>query len=170
MSNLRAREALERARRLFLERPTAARKANPAATSVWQEGLRFVTTGPAGETALTDMPQPMGGDGAGANPGWLLRAALASCTGTALAMQAARLGIELKSVEVSVASESDARGLVGIDGVSTSLSNMRMTIKLAADNVPESDLRELAARAATQSPVAGTLRDSPPMVLEVSIV
>jgi uncharacterized OsmC-like protein len=170
MSNLRAREVLERARRLFLERPAAARKANTTATSVWQEGLQFVTTGPAGEKALTDMPEPMGGSGAGSNPGWLLRAALASCTGTALAMQAARLGIELKSVEVSVSSESDARGLVGIDGVSTCLSNMRMTIKIAADNVSESVLRELAERAAAGSPVASTLRDGPPMALEVSVV
>jgi uncharacterized OsmC-like protein len=170
MSNLRAREALERARRLFLERPTAARKANPAATSVWQEGLQFVTTGPAGEKALTDMPEPMGGNGAGSNPGWLLRAALASCTGTAIAMRAASRGIELKTIEVSVASESDARGLVGIDGISTSLSNMRMTIKLSADNVPESELRELAERAAIGSPVCSTLRDSPPMALEISVV
>ena len=40
--------------------------------------------------------------------------------------QAAMLGIELKLLEVSVHSESDARGLVGIDGVSTALCGMRV--------------------------------------------
>jgi uncharacterized OsmC-like protein len=170
MSNLRARDALERARRLFLERPSAAKKANATATAVWQEGLQFVTTGPAGEQALTDMPQPMGGNAAGSNPGWLLRAAMASCTGTALAMQAATRGIELKSLEVSVESESDARGLVGIAGVPASLSSLRMKIKLAADNVPESQLRELAEWAATESPVSRTLRDGAPVAVDISVV
>ena len=169
MSNLRAREALERARRLFLERPSAAKKANATAIAVWQEGLQFVTTGPSGERALTDMPPPMGGNGAGSNPGWLLRAAMASCTGTALAMRAATLGIELKSLEVSVESESDARGFVGIAGVPTSLSSLRMKIKLGADNVPEGQLRELAEWAATESAVCRTLSDGPPVAIDISV-
>ena len=52
-------------------------------------------TGSHGETVITDMPTAMGGDGAGPNPGWLLRASMASCTATAIAMRAARLGITL---------------------------------------------------------------------------
>jgi uncharacterized OsmC-like protein len=116
------------------------------------------------------MPEPMGGNGAGSNPGWLLRAAMASCTGTALAMQAATRGIELKSLEVSVESESDVRGLVGIGGVPTSLSGLRMTIKLGADNVPESQLRELAEWAATESVVSKTLRDRPPVAVDISLI
>ncbi len=170
MSSLRVRDALERLRRVFLERPAAARRASSTATSVWQEGLRFVTTGPAGEKALTDMPEAMGGNAAGCNPGWLLRAAMASCAGTVVAMQAARRGIELTSIEVTVDSESDARGLVGIDGVPTSLSNLRMTIRLGADNIPESVLRELAGWAATESVVSRTLREGPPVTVEISVV
>ncbi len=170
MSNLRARDALERARRLFQERPSAARKPNATATAVWQEGLQFVTTGPAGEKALTDMPETLGGNGSGSNPGWLLRAAMASCTGTSLAMQAAMRGIELTSLEVRVESESDARGMVGIDGVPTSLSSLRMTIKLGADNVPENLLRELAEWAARESAVSKTLRDGPPVAVDISLV
>jgi uncharacterized OsmC-like protein len=170
MSNLRARDALERARRLFLERPSAARKPNATAKAVWQEGLQFVTTGPAGENVRTDMPEPLGGTGAGTNPGWLLRAAMASCTATGLAMRAAMRGIELTSLEVSVDSELDARGMVGIDGVPLTLANLRMTIKLGADNVPESQLRELAEWAAMESTVNKTLRDGPPVAIDISVV
>ena len=39
MSNLKARESLERAKRIFLEKPAVGRKPNTAATAVWREGL-----------------------------------------------------------------------------------------------------------------------------------
>lgn len=169
MSNLRARESLERAQRLFLERPSTARRANSVATATWKDGLRCDIAGPAGETASTDMPEPMGGAGHGPNPGWLMRASMASCAATAIAMRAAMLGIELKALEVEVTSESDARGLVGIDGVSTSLNDMRMTVKLAAADVPEPRLRELAEWGSMHSPIGCTLRDSPNVALSISI-
>lgn len=170
MSNLQARETLERAHRVFLEQPSTARKPNAMATAVWRDGLRCEIAGPAGETAHTDMPELMGGKGAGSNPGWLLRASMASCAATAIAMRAAVLGVELRCLEVNVQSQSDARGLVGIAGISTSLANIRMSIKIGADNVPESQLRELAEWGEAHSPVGCTLREQPPIAVEVSVV
>jgi uncharacterized OsmC-like protein len=170
MSNLQAREALERAHRGFLEKPSAARNRNAAATAVWRDGLRCEIAGPSGETALTDMPAPMGGGGKGPNPGWLLRASIASCTATAIAMRAAMLGVELRSIEVKVESESDVRGLVGIAGIPTSLAGIRMSIKIGADNVPESELRELAAWGEAHSPVSCTLREYQHTAVEISVV
>ena len=169
MSNLRVREALDRLRGVFADRPAAARKPSSSATAVWRDGLRCEIAGSNGEQAVTDMPGAMGGEGAGPNPGWLLRASMASCTATVIAMRAAMRGIELRSLEVSVHSESDARGLVGIDDVSTALSAMRMVIKIAADNVPETQLRELAEIGESHSPVSCTLRERPPIAVEVSV-
>ena len=169
MSNLPARDALQRARELFLEKPGAAKKANTAATAVWRGGLRCDVSGSAGEKASTDMPRSLGGEGSAANPGWLLRASMASCTTTVIAMRAAMLGIELKLLEVSVHSESDARGLVGIDGVSTALGGMRMSIRIAADGVSEMRLRELAETSESISPVSCTLRERAPMTVEISV-
>lgn len=170
MSNLQAREALEQARRTFLETPSAARKRNAGATAVWRDGLACEITGPSGERAVTDMPAPLGGKGTGPNPGWLLRASMASCTATAIAMRAALLGIELRTLEVNVESESDARGLAGIDGISMALADIRMTIRLGADNVPGTELHELAMWAAAQSPVSCTLRERPPVAVDVTVV
>lgn len=170
MSNLRARESLERAKRLFLERPAAAKKPNTAATAVWREGLVCEIAGPAGEKAVTDMPEPMGGTGSGSNPGWLLRAGMASCAATAIAMRAAMQGIALRTLEVNVQSESDARGLVGIPEVPTALGNMRMTIKIGADGVDETRLRELAEWGEANSPVSCTMRDRPPVAVAVTVV
>ncbi len=170
MSNLSAREPLERAHRLFLERPSAARKPNAWATAVWRDGLRCEVTGPGEEKVVTDMPAPMGGDGAGPNPAWLLRAAMASCTATAIAMRAAMAGIELSSLEVQVQSESDARGLVGVSGASTALGNMRMSLRIGAAGVDASTLRELAAASEENSPVSCTLRERPPVTVEITVV
>jgi uncharacterized OsmC-like protein len=169
MSNLRAREPLERARQIFLERPAAAKKAT-SATALWRDGLRCDISGPAGEKASSDMPRPMGGEGSAPNPGWLLRASMAACTATAIAMQAARLGVELKSLEVRVESESDARGFVGIDGVSTAMSAMRMAIRIGADGVSEAQLREMAEQGNAISAVGATLRERPPVALEIEVV
>ena len=170
MSNLSARESLERARRLFLEKPAAGRRPNTAATAVWREGLACEVTGPGAESAITDMPQSMGGAGAGSNPGWLLRAGMASCAATAIAMRAAMLGIALKMLEVKVESESDARGLVGIPETHTGLGNLRMSIRIGAEGVGEAQLRELAAWGEAHSPVSCTLRDNPSGAVDVAVV
>ena len=169
-SNARVRESLERLRRVFVERPAAARKSNPPASATWQDGLRCEVTGLHGERLVTDMTPAMGGDGTGPNPGWLLRASLASCTTTTIAVRAACLGIALTSLKVTVHSESDARGLIGMDGISSALSGLRMSIEIGADNVPEHQLRDLAEIGEAQSPVNCTLRERPPLAIEVSLV
>src|ERR1700740_2247406 len=102
MSNLQARDALERAQRIFLEKSAAARKAGAIATAVWRNGLSCEIIGPASEKAMTDMPEPMGGNGSGPSPGWLLRAGMASCAATCIAMRAAMIGIELRQLGFSV--------------------------------------------------------------------
>jgi uncharacterized OsmC-like protein len=170
MSNLASREALERARRLFLERPAAGRKPNTTAVAVWRSGLACEVSGPAAERATTDMPEPMGGTGAGSNPGWLLRAGMASCAATVIAMRAAMLGIALKTLEVKVESYSDARGLVGIPDAPTALGDLRLSIRLGADGVGEAQLRELAAWGEANSPVSCTLRDRPEVKLDIAVV
>lgn len=170
MSTARVRESLERLQRVFLERPAAARKSNPPASATWQDGLRCEVTGLHGERIVTDMQPALGGDGTGPNPGWLLRASLASCTATTIAVRAACLGIALRSLKVTVHSESDARGLIGIDGVSAALSGLRMSIEIGAENVPDHQLRELAEIGEAQSPVNCTLRERPPLAIEVSLV
>ena len=68
-------------------------------------------------------------------PGWLVRAALASCTGTAIAMRAAKLGIAVEKLEVSVESESDNRGLLGLDQtISAALIGLRTIVRIRAAN------------------------------------
>jgi uncharacterized OsmC-like protein len=168
MSNRNVREALERAQRLFRERPSAATKSVPA-NAVWQNGLACEISGPEGQRVVTDMAKPLGGCDTGPSPGWLLRASLASCTATAIAMRAAVRGIELRELEVVVHADTDVRGAVGIDGISLALSEMRMAVKIGSDGAAEEQLREIVEWAASHSTVAATLHEGRTAALEVTV-
>ncbi len=78
-------------------------------------------------------------------------------------------GIELDMLQVHVESESDARGLVGIDGVSMALDNLRMSVRIAAKDTDTVTLRELATTVARTSPVNATLCASPTIALDVIV-
>lgn len=169
MSNLQAREALERAQRLFLDRPTAAKKSLPA-TAVLQNGLECVISNAEGQMLVTDMAKALGGGGSGPSPGWLLRASLASCTATSIAMRAALHGIELRELEVTVHSDTDLRGAVGIDGVPMAMTGMRMSIRIGADNSSERTLREIVEWGATQSTVSATLHEGRVLPTDVTLI
>ena len=170
MPDDRVREALEKVQQVLPQRPSSGLKKNASATAAWVDGVRCEVEGSGGERVVTDMPAAMGGNAEGPNPGWLLRASMASCTATTIAIRAALLGIELTSLKVEVFSESDPRGLVGLEGGSTALVRLRMSISIGASNVPKDQLVELAKWAESRSHVSCTLRERPPIALAVSVV
>jgi len=171
MSNLNIRESLERAIRIFKERPQAAqRKAAPAIATL-AEGLQCQITGPHGEKIISDMSPELGGGGAGPHPGWLLRAALASCTATAIAMRAALVGIQLKTLEVTVESHADLRGSLGMDeSIPRGMLSLATHVKVRGEGATAAQLRELVEWADAHSVVGCTLRRPPTPSLEIEVV
>ena len=138
------RDAIEKLSKVFAEQPQKACSRNTSATAVLEDGLKFVVTGPHGERLSTDMPPALGGGGSGPNPGWLLRASLASCNASVIAIRAAEVGVTLTSLEVSVSSESDSRGLIGTDaGISAGLFGLRTHVKIGAKDATPEQLREI---------------------------
>jgi uncharacterized OsmC-like protein len=171
MSVPSVREAIDRVSAAISADPSKARAKNAPATARLTTGLQFELSGPYNERLITDMPPAMGGAAAGPNPGWLLRGALASCTATVIAMRAAKLGVTLSSLEVTVESESDNRGLLGLDeNVSAGLGAVRMKVKIAAAAESSDALREIVAWADAHSPVACTMRQAPGCSLEIEMV
>jgi uncharacterized OsmC-like protein len=171
MSVTTIREAIEKTSKVLAEQPEKAKSKNVPATARLLDGLRCEVTGPNGETLHTDMPPAMGGAASAPNPGWVLRAALASCTATAIAMRAARLGVDLTTLEVTVESHSDNRGLLGLDDkISAGLSSLATRVKLGAADTSADQLRELAQWGDHHSPVACTTRIPPSHALEVEVV
>ena len=152
------RSALEEVAGYLGEHPEAGAEPDTAATAVLVDGLRCRVDGPAGELT-TDMATSLGGGGGAPSPGWLMRAALASCDATIIAMEAARAGIELTHLAVTVVSESDNRGVLGVgDGVPPGPLSVRVRIELAASNADEEALRELVERAESRSAVADAIK------------
>jgi uncharacterized OsmC-like protein len=160
------RSAIETASGYLREHPDAATATDAAATAVLEEGLRFRVAGPKGELT-TDMAESVGGGATAPTPAWLMRAALASCDATLVAMEAARQGIELTDLQVTVESDSDFRGILGVDDtLDPGPVAVRVRIELAAD-APEDQLREIVERAESRSPVRDALERSIPMTTEI---
>jgi uncharacterized OsmC-like protein len=103
------------------------------------------------------MSASVGGGGTGPTPGWLMRAALASCDVTTIAIEAAREGIELTSLTVTVDSDSDSRGVFGLGDVPAGPLEVRVRIELDAANASAERLRELVERAESRSAVGDAL-------------
>jgi uncharacterized OsmC-like protein len=165
------RDAVEKLARIFAQQPEKARSKNPPATAVLDGGLRFQVTGPHGERVSSDMPPALGGGGSAPLPGWLLRASMASCHATVIAMRAAQIGVTLTSLEVSVASESDTRGLLGTDDrVSAGLFGFRTHVKIGAGDATADQLKEIVGWADAHSPVGCTIRQSPSNLVEIEVV
>jgi len=171
MSIPTVREAIENLSAAISADPMKARGKNIPATARLTEGLRCELTGPYNERLVTDMAPAMGGTASGPNPGWLLRGAIASCTATVIAMRAAKLGVALSNLEVTVETDSDLRGILGLDeNVSAGHGPVRMKVKIGAPTASPAVLREIVTWADRHSPVTCTVRQAPQCSLEIQVV
>lgn len=161
-------DAIRSATEYLSAHPEEARYTDSEATAALQEGLRVVVRDPAGRTIETDMSKGIGGTDTAPSPGWLFRAALASCDATLIAMRAAMLGIELEGVEVSIDSESNDHGILGIDeSVPAGPLSVRTHVSVAARNTSDQEIRDLVEWAAAHCPVCDALKRAVPVSVEV---
>ena len=134
------------------------------------DGLRSTVQGTNGESLLTDMPRSVGGADSAPSPGWLLRAAIASCEATLIAMRAAQEGIELSALEVTVDSESDDRGILRMDAsVPAGPLSVRIHVKAAARGVSAEKLGEIVEWADHHCPVSDAVRRAVPTTVDVEL-
>jgi uncharacterized OsmC-like protein len=153
--------AIAEARRHLEQHPQDATGEDDAVHARRREGLVVEASDAGGHTVVTDMPASVGGDGSGFKPGGLLRAALATCDATLLAMEAAARGIELSRLEVRVESSSDHRGMLGFDGAPSGPLELRLHFRLSSPDASEQQLRSLVEHVEAHSPVGQALRAVP---------
>jgi uncharacterized OsmC-like protein len=166
----RIREAIEQVGKRYADQPETARAADRPAVAVVVGGLRCKAEGPNGAAIVTDMPKGIGGGGSAPTPGWYLRAALATCDATVIAMRAAQLGVVLTALEVAVESRSDTRGLLGVgDPVPPGPLEMGVHVRIAADGASPDQLRQIVHWAEAHSPVGDAVRRAVPSRVEVDI-
>jgi uncharacterized OsmC-like protein len=163
------RESIVDARIALGSKADAGPAPDRPAVAVIEDGLRCRADGGDGWAVVTDMPGAVGGGGAAPTPGWLIRAALASCAATTIAMRAAELDITLARLEVTAESETDMRGLLGVgDGVDPGPASARLRVRLAASGADEHRLQELVEWADSHSPVGDCVRRAVPVELEIA--
>jgi uncharacterized OsmC-like protein len=161
-------EAVDRANRYLTEHPDEARYRDSAARAHLEQGLVVDVTGPTGESLRTDMPTGIGGGASAPSPGWFMRAAAASCIASLVAIRAASLGIELRSVDVEVDSESDDRGILGLDlDVPAGALSVKAVVDIDAPDANRGTIEALAAWALDHCPVTDTVRREVAFELEL---
>lgn len=164
------RAALEGAGAYLAANPDEARYTDSLATARVERGLRVAVNGPNGEHLVTDMPAAVGGSGSAPGPGWFLRAAVAACAVSLATMRAAQLGIAGFACEVDVDSESDDRGILGLDGSTPAGPlSMRIAFRMSAGDIGLDRLEEVAVWAVEHCPVSDAMRRGVPVHIEVSV-
>jgi uncharacterized OsmC-like protein len=162
------KESIENAVRYLSEHPDEARYTDSFARATLGEALRVEVEGPGGLRLVTDMPAGIGGREEERSPGWLYRASLASCVATTIGMEAARQGVTLRSLEVEVDSESDDRGILGMDdAVPAGPLSTRIRVRASADGVNQGRLREVLERGAARCPVCDATKRAIDVSLEI---
>jgi uncharacterized OsmC-like protein len=117
------------------------------------------------------MPRGIGGEATVPSPGWLFRAATASCVAALIGIRAATLGIDLgpNDVEVTVDSESDDRGILGLDdGIVPGALSVKVVVRIGATGLGSENREALARWALDHCPVADTAARPVPIELEVA--
>jgi len=163
------KESILNVRTALASKPDGGPAPDRPAVAVLEDGLRCRAEGGDGWVVVTDMPAAVGGGAAAPSPAWLIRAALASCAATAIAMRAAELEIALTRLEVTAESETDMRGLLAVgNGVDPGPATVRLQVELAADGVDEQQLDELVRWADSHSPVGDCVRRAVPVELAIT--
>ena len=162
------RTAIEGASEWLRQHPDEARYTDSPATARVESALRITVTGPNGESIATDMPSAVGGAGSAPSPGWLYRAALAACVLSLATMRAAQLGVARFKCEVDVDSESDDRGILGVDpDVPAGPLSIRIGFRMSADGAGGARLEEIARWAVDHCPVAEAASRAVPVSLDI---
>lgn len=164
--------AQRRLAHLIRQRPAIAHVQDIPATALWEGAGKTRVLHPEGNTVYTDLPPELGGDGERFSPGWLLRAALASCAVTRIAMLAAERGMHPERLEVEVTSDTDLHGLLGLvreDGQATSAGpqEIHLHVRISVPDASDSAVHELVEQSIRLSPMVGALAEAVPVRLDI---
>ena len=162
--------AVAGARDYLAAHPDEARYRDSAATATVEDGLRVRVEGPDGASLTTDMVSGVGGGGSAPSPAWFFRAGYASCVATLITVAAAVEGVELTGLQVTVDSESDDRGILGIDeAVPAGPLSVRVDVRVASVTADQDRVRAIVDWGTAHCPVDDLARRAVPVELVVEV-
>lgn len=112
----------------WAEDPDQAR-GTPTVTAHAENGQALMQAGPF--TWRADLPAPLGGTNQAPSPTALLLSALAGCAVVFVKdTLGPQLGVQIDDVAATVTCDTDARGLLGMDGAEPDLTNVRLDVRV----------------------------------------
>lgn len=85
-----------------------------------------------------DLPAPLGGSNEAPSPTQILLGALAGCAVVFVRdVLAPQLGYTVDEVEANVSCQTDARGLLGMDGTRSDLQGLKLDVKVTSPDGPD---------------------------------
>lgn len=159
--------ALKRLEAVVRKRPEFARGTSRSVTTVLH-GLRCESV--EGDWQIqADLPAAAGGAGFGPTPGMLGRAALGSCLAMGYQLHAARLGVELTSIQIEIEADADDAGMLFLGSdARPGYSEVRYHVDIVSPNSDEMVLKVLD-EGDTLSPYRDVFSDPTPMKRTTSI-
>lgn len=169
MASERIREAVAATEARLEADPELGRGPDTPVTATHEAGLEMRVEGPEDWVVRTDHREAIGGTETAPNPGWFWRASLAACDATVVRIEAARRGIELRTLEVTVESDSDSRGSMGVDDVPAGPSVVRIHFHLGAEDATDEELEGLVEWTEANSPVGHAVGTATPIETTVEV-
>ncbi|HVM55123.1 MAG TPA: OsmC family protein [Acidimicrobiales bacterium] len=155
-----------------LAQAIAADEANAAASFDAQTtlvGVTEVDVTTGNHTFKVDEPEVLGGTDLAANPVQLVLAALGACQAITYRVWAAKLGIELESVEARVEGDVDLRGFFGLDEeIRPGFRAIRLFVTVDGPE-PAARYEELVDAVNAHCPVLDIVGNPVPITAEVTI-
>ena len=118
-------------------------RSGPTVTARAENGQALISAGPF--TWRADLPAPLGGTNQAPSPTALLLGALAGCAVVFVQdTLAPQLGIKIDAVEATVKCQTDARGLLGMDGAQPDLQAVTVDVSVTSPD-GEAAVAEIAS-------------------------
>ena len=163
---LRIKSAFERNGRAIELRPAMGQKTAITKARI-AEGVRCEVS--EGRWNMTiDASEKSGGSGAGPDPGFVVRSALAACLAMGYVTWAAHLDVPVSDVEVDVHADFDARGQHGVDGIPAGYSEVRYEVRITS-SAPEADIQRVADAADRASMVGDVFARAHKLVRHLTV-
>lgn len=130
--------------------------------TTWEDGARARTTARS-FTIETDEPAPLGGTDRAVDPMELLLASLGTCLTIGWVTQAARRGVDFRSLRIRVEGDYDLRGYLAIgQAARPGFEAVRYTVEVDTDAAPEV-VEEIRRAAEATSPMFDNIRHPTPV-------
>lgn len=117
---------------------------------------------------VIDASEKSGGTGAGPDPGFVVRSALATCLAMGYVIWAAHFDVPISNVEVELQADFDARGQHGAPGIPAGYSEVRYHVRVES-TASDADIARVADAADKTSMVGDVFARAHKMVRKITV-